>query len=101
MTELRHRINDSRLMLSKMNRTFIILTAIFIAGSIIATAYASNTIIDNTSVSTTTVNTVDLHVSGTCTGCGGASEGSFSSYNTVVLNTTTTKGDTHIGSVLV
>lgn len=90
MREL-NKLNDFKLMLPKINKRFIILTAIFVAGSILATAYASNTVIDNTSVSTTTVNTVDLHVTGTCTGCGGgSSEGTFTTWTTLTNSSIST-----------
>src|SRR5437899_8346382 len=57
----------------KKQTLFIIL--ILALGSIFAVAYAPSTIIDDSSVSTTDVNTVNLHVSGTCTGCGSSGGG--------------------------
>lgn len=72
--------------LSKPHRQFLIILCIIVAGSIFAT------------VSATTISgdiiTNNLTVTGTCTGCGvgGASEGSYSHYNTIDLNTTLSLG---------
>lgn len=86
-----------------MKKQSLLILLIILGGSSASIIYASGTTITNTSVTTPTLNAVNVNVSGTCTGCGGG-EGSFTNYNTVVLNTTAatsgTENDIYINSAI-
>ena len=81
-----------------MKKQSLIIICILAAGSLLGTVYAASTVITDSGITTT-----NLTVTGTCTGCG-ASEGDFTSYNTVLLNTTIVPlatADTVISSVYI
>lgn len=69
-----------------MNKETITILLILGVGGIFGVAYSASTIISDTGISTT-----NLTVTGLCTGCG-SSEGSFTQWNTIDLNTTLSLG---------
>lgn len=66
-----------------MRKQTLAILSIIALGSVVSIAYATSTVISDAGITTPSLNATNINVSGTCTGCGGISEGNYNSYSMI------------------